>query len=74
MPTYDAFDEARRDHSILVGATLEVAALDHGARAFGRDDHGSVNADGGPMLIAEVDNESFVRRPGDIDGLMQQGD
>ena len=43
-------------------------------RATLHEDVRAVNADGGPMLIAEVDNESFVRRPGDIDGLMQQGD
>lgn len=66
MPKYEVFGEELPDHAIVVEATSEVTALDQVAPALGHADHAS--------LIAELNEDGFVRRPGDIYGLMPQGD
>ena len=74
MPKYEVFGEESPDHAIAVEAASEAAALDQVARALGHADHASLIADGGPPLIAELNEDGFVRRPGDIYVLMPQGD
>ena len=72
MPKYEVFGEASPDHAILVEAASEAAALDQVARALGHADHASLIANGDPPLLAELNEDGFVRRPGDIYGLMPQ--
>ncbi len=74
MPKYEVFGEESPDHAIVVEAVSEAAALDRMARALGHASHASLIADGGSPLVAELNEDGFVRRPGDIYGLMSQGD
>jgi hypothetical protein len=74
MPKYEVFGEHAPDHAILVEAASEAAALDQVARGLGHVDHASLILDGGGALIAELCQDGFVRRPGDIYGLMAQSD
>ena len=74
MPRYEVFGEHTSDHAIVVEALSEAAALDQVARRLGHVDHASMILDGGGALIAELCQDGFVRRPGDIYGLMAQSD
>ena len=74
MPKYEVFGEESPDHAIVVEADSEAAALDQIARTLGLASHAALIADGGLPLIAELNEDGFVRRPGDIYGLMPQGD
>lgn len=74
MPRYEVFGELTSDHAIIVEAASEAAAFDQVARRLGLVDYASMILDGGGALIAELCQDGFARRPGDIYGLMPQGD
>jgi hypothetical protein len=74
MPRYEVFGEHTSDHAIVVEAASEAAALDQVARRLGHVDHASMILDGRGALIAELCQDGFVRRPGDIYGLKAQSD
>ena len=74
MPKYEVFGEHAPDHAILVEAASEAAALDQVARRLGHADHASLILSRGGALIAELCEDGFVRRPGDIYGLIPQSD
>lgn len=73
VPKYEVFGEESPDHAIVVEADSEAAALDQVARTLGHASHAALIADGGPPLHVELNEDGFVRRPGDIYGLMPQG-
>ena len=74
MPKYEVFGEESPDHAIVVEADSEAAALDQVARTLGHASHAALIVDGGPPLVAQLNEDGFVRRPGDIYGLMPQSD